>query len=693
MKGLLRYVSLICLLTGLVLGQMGDYGDAPDGSFWWNGTATFPSYSASGGPCHTNGSNSTYWLSYPQSRPRSNSTTLEADALCADGDIDDGQPFIFVYLIGIPAPAAIVVPITTSSLHNAGKGIYVNVAIDVDNDLDWDGSPDKNWVVQNKVVYVPADTTLGFSFGWFGFGSDLLLFPLWARVTVTDTPIISVWQGQGPGGGWINGETEDWWYAFGRGGGGGGRGGNPQGKSHKVSYPVKVTVPCEQIVCFSVTVTNNGGQPLDNVNVGFSHSSGTPLPSGPTHQPPPAMGGSIAPGGSQTYVFCVTGWPCDGEQSSATYTINVSYDPDSPTSPIMVHSYDSLKFVSDENPWSGPGGVANLGANGVDDTLDSPPWTCVEGDVLDRDLVAWTGYYAAWMGGARWITGQPVINFLYMPIGATFTEYLRTPDSTFYHFNWPTSDIDNGLDSLVVMVESDNPIDMDFGGGMFTAWKWTIPIYVENINTPPVLTSTFPESIKVSVEGKSSCIDTVISATDADLSAGERDTIFIDYYLLDSDDSLYWADTANITFYDSGNGNAYFRWCPDAAEMGTYKLVTICWDYYDDPDSSISYITVAEGVGIKEQGRAGNFATLRSPGPNPFKDKTTITYEVKVPQAIKLTVYNIFGEKVATLVNDDTHPAGKFTVDFNAGDLPGGLYFGYFETGQGSSIEKMILLD
>src|SRR3990172_8070366 len=225
--------KMICLFVILLLafslfGQA-DFGDAPD--------PTYPTLESSMGPYHTLGSSSTYWIGSLGTGP-ANTTTMEIDASVTDLDLDDGQPYLGVVIMGIPATAWVTVPITTSPSHNPAKDIYLNVAIDVDNDGDFDDFADQNWVVQNQIVNLAADTTLGFVFGPFGFGSDLLLFPVWLRVTATDVPIEQPWNGEGIAGGWTYGETEDWFYSFNPGddddGGGGG------GKSRKCAR-IKIT--------------------------------------------------------------------------------------------------------------------------------------------------------------------------------------------------------------------------------------------------------------------------------------------------------------------------------------------------------------------------------------------------------------------------------------------------------------------
>ncbi|MGE5351983.1 MAG: VPS10 domain-containing protein [Acidobacteriota bacterium] len=60
--------------------------------------------------------------------------------------------------------------------------------------------------------------------------------------------------------------------------------------------------------------------------------------------------------------------------------------------------------------------------------------------------------------------------------------------------------------------------------------------------------------------------------------------------------------------------------------------------------------------------------------PNPFNPVTTISYSIPADSKVKLTVYNLLGEEIKTLVNEAVK-AGKYKIVFRAGDLPSGVYF------------------
>jgi hypothetical protein len=77
--------------------------------------------------------------------------------------------------------------------------------------------------------------------------------------------------------------------------------------------------------------------------------------------------------------------------------------------------------------------------------------------------------------------------------------------------------------------------------------------------------------------------------------------------------------------------------------------------------------------------------------PNPFNSTTQIQYAIAHETAVSLTVFDLLGKEVGTLINE-RQPAGMYMVDFNAQNLPGGVYFYHFQAGDFSTTKKMIFL-
>ena len=91
---------------------------------------------------------------------------------------------------------------------------------------------------------------------------------------------------------------------------------------------------------------------------------------------------------------------------------------------------------------------------------------------------------------------------------------------------------------------------------------------------------------------------------------------------------------------------------------------------------------------------AGNTPTQYSLGqnyPNPFNPTTTIKYDLPVDSRVSLKVYNILGQEVATLVNQEQN-AGTKSISWNAANAASGVYFYRLDAGHFTSVRKLLLL-
>ncbi len=77
--------------------------------------------------------------------------------------------------------------------------------------------------------------------------------------------------------------------------------------------------------------------------------------------------------------------------------------------------------------------------------------------------------------------------------------------------------------------------------------------------------------------------------------------------------------------------------------------------------------------------------------PNPFNPGTVISYHLAVSSEVDLSIYNITGQKVATLVLE-RQLAGYHEIEWNIGQMASGVYYYYLQAGAFSKIKKMILL-
>jgi len=162
------------------------------------------------------------------------------------------------------------------------------------------------------------------------------------------------------------------------------------------------------------------------------------------------------------------------------------------------------------------------------------------------------------------------------------------------------------------------------------------------------------------------------------------------------------------------------------------------WNIYFSPDNGYSWTTVAENlsksqleylwtipevstasakikiiqnnyIGIKYETESGNFkisaVTAGIPSevnelnkyslcpayPNPFNSSTRITFNLPQDEQVQLTIYNIAGEKITSLLNEDIS-AGLHSIDWNAGGLTTGVYLYSIQTRNFSQTRKVILI-
>jgi len=77
--------------------------------------------------------------------------------------------------------------------------------------------------------------------------------------------------------------------------------------------------------------------------------------------------------------------------------------------------------------------------------------------------------------------------------------------------------------------------------------------------------------------------------------------------------------------------------------------------------------------------------------PNPFNPTTQISFDLPVAAKVTLDVYNVLGQKVSTLV-DDNMEAGAHVVEFDGANYSSGVYFYRISAGDFSQTKKMVML-
>ena len=97
-------------------------------------------------------------------------------------------------------------------------------------------------------------------------------------------------------------------------------------------------------------------------------------------------------------------------------------------------------------------------------------------------------------------------------------------------------------------------------------------------------------------------------------------------------------------------------------------------------------------TGVEESDQIPSTFALLPAYPNPFNPGSTLRYTLDEPGTVSLKVYNIVGQVVATIVNNEHQSAGIHTVTVDLSHAASGIYFGVLEQGTNRAIQKLTLL-
>lgn len=155
-------------------------------------------------------------------------------------------------------------------------------------------------------------------------------------------------------------------------------------------------------------------------------------------------------------------------------------------------------------------------------------------------------------------------------------------------------------------------------------------------------------------------------------------------------------DTNELRFYGSG-GMIWYSTSPNGGQWSSFINTNI---QGGDPAAlklpETNYLMIYTGPpypsAIGESGSNPEEFSLGQNYPNPFNPTTKIRYKIQVASYIELKVFDALGKDVATLVNE-MKIAGSYEVEFNASNLPSGVYFySLIANGKQMSVKRMALV-
>lgn len=122
------------------------------------------------------------------------------------------------------------------------------------------------------------------------------------------------------------------------------------------------------------------------------------------------------------------------------------------------------------------------------------------------------------------------------------------------------------------------------------------------------------------------------------------------------------------------------------------KSNSFTMDISIEPMGVVAYIMEPDSITAVSDFNSGDIIyKLDQNYPNPFNPTTEISFSIPKSGNTSLVVYNLLGQKVATLVNEKVNE-GIHKYEFNASNLTSGIYFYKLQSNSFTSIKKMILI-
>ena len=156
-----------------------------------------------------------------------------------------------------------------------------------------------------------------------------------------------------------------------------------------------------------------------------------------------------------------------------------------------------------------------------------------------------------------------------------------------------------------------------------------------------------------------------------------------------------WAE-----YYFEGNRIHSWQWTlgsvGDTIPLQLSVTNIMGFDFPNPPDSSQWYmddyklVRIDTTVGIKDFSFPTEYILYQN-FPNPFNPTTTIKYQIPEMSFVSLKVYDVLGNEIVTLINEEK-PIGSYEVEFDGRGLSSGIYFYKLQAGSFVETKKMILL-
>jgi hypothetical protein len=163
------------------------------------------------------------------------------------------------------------------------------------------------------------------------------------------------------------------------------------------------------------------------------------------------------------------------------------------------------------------------------------------------------------------------------------------------------------------------------------------------------------------------------------------------WYILDTETDEMVATFGEESSFDDANTSGTYMAGGSSGPRGAFELdenTIVTCDYYTGTVDKWVYSTNA----IDEDINTASKFELKQNYPNPFNPSTTIPFVLNKNVNVTLTVYNMLGQKVATVIDNEMTSAGMYNVQFNATNLATGMYIYRINAGNLTQTRRMMFI-
>ena len=122
------------------------------------------------------------------------------------------------------------------------------------------------------------------------------------------------------------------------------------------------------------------------------------------------------------------------------------------------------------------------------------------------------------------------------------------------------------------------------------------------------------------------------------------------------------------------------------------EVLNICWsEWSGDMQLELTEYNVQLQIYEKNSPGIPIHFRLQQNYPNPFNPSTTISYELPKSSFVNMSIYNVAGQLVEKLVNDNKSP-GYYSVEWNVENFSSGIYLYRIDAGEFSSVKKCLVV-